>query len=623
MNLLTEHLAIWTGADNEKKSGRGRASGSAASVYGVKKLRELILELAVRGKLVPQEASDEPASELLKRIEAEKARLIKEGKIKAQKPLAAIGDDEKPFELPRGWEWVRLDDVGTTNIGLTYSPKDISDNGIPVLRSSNVQQGKIDLSDLVRVDTSVKDNLFVENGDLLICARNGSKSLVGKTAMIRNLNEKMTFGAFMAIYRSQFNSYIEVFLNSPIFRNLLENVSTTTINQITQANLKSTLVTLPPLAEQHRIVAKVDELMTLCDQLENQHSNAIVAHEKLVSYLLNTLTQSQDAAEFNESWQRIAANFDILFSTETSIDTLKQTVLQLAVMGKLVPQDVNDEPASELLKRIQAEKAKLNAEGKIKKDKPLAAIGDDEKPFELPKGWEWARLDYLSIKSEAGWSPQCNGHPRSDGKWGVLKVSAVSWGKYNPDENKELPDALTPRPEYEVKSGDFLISRANTAELVAKAVVVPSDTPKQLMMSDKIIRFNFSSLISLDFIQLVNDSNQSRAYYAAVAGGTSSSMKNVSREQIRNLVFALPSTGEQHRIVAKVDELMAICDQLKTRITNANQLQQKLADVMVSQTLIRQTQPIQERNGIPLLKPLANPQPVSLELVNQLRDELT
>ena len=123
--------------------------------------------------------------------------------------------------------------------------------------------------------------------------------------------------------------------------------------------MEKLVVYLPPLAEQHRIVAKVDELMTLCDQLENQHSNAIVAHEKLVGYLLNTLTQSQDAAEFNESWQRIATNFDTLFNTESSIDALKQTVLQLAVMGKLVPQDVNDEHTSELLKRIQAEKAKL------------------------------------------------------------------------------------------------------------------------------------------------------------------------------------------------------------------------------------------------------------------------
>jgi type I restriction enzyme S subunit len=282
--LLTEHLATWIAADTAEKSARGRSK--AASLYGVKKLRELILELAVRGLLVSQDHDDEPASELLKNIAAEKAQLVKEGKIKAQKPLPPIGDDEKPFELPKGWEWVRLDDVGTTNIGLTYSPKDISDNGVPVLRSSNVQQGRIDLSDLVRVDTSVKDSLFVENGDLLICARNGSKSLVGKTAMIRNLNEKMTFGAFMAIYRSQFNSYIEVFLNSPIFRNLLDNVSTTTINQITQANLKSTLVTLPPLAEQQRIVTKVDELMALCDQLKNQLNQAKHLQGKIADVLV-------------------------------------------------------------------------------------------------------------------------------------------------------------------------------------------------------------------------------------------------------------------------------------------------------------------------------------------------
>jgi type I restriction enzyme S subunit len=129
--LITEHLAIWTGADNEKKSGRGRASGSAASVYGVKKLRELILELAVRGKLVPQDANDEPASELLKRIEAEKAKLIKEGKIKAQKPLAVIGDDEKPFELPKGWEWARWDTI-TLKIGdIDHKMPDQTTEGYP------------------------------------------------------------------------------------------------------------------------------------------------------------------------------------------------------------------------------------------------------------------------------------------------------------------------------------------------------------------------------------------------------------------------------------------------------------------------------------------------------------
>ena len=164
---------------------------------------------------------------------------------------------------------------------------------------------------------------------------------------------------------------------------------------ISREKIIATITALPPLPEQHRIVAKVDELMALCDQLETRHNAAAAAHEKLVSHLLGTLTQSKKAdsplckrgAEGDLDWQRIAAHFDTLFTTEASIDALKQTLLQLAVMGKLVPQDPNDEPASALLKRIQAEKAKLIAEGKIKKDKPLLGITDDERPFDLPQGW--------------------------------------------------------------------------------------------------------------------------------------------------------------------------------------------------------------------------------------------
>jgi type I restriction enzyme S subunit len=423
--LLTDHIDIWTGANTAKRSGRGRSSGSAASVYGIKKLRELILELAVRGKLVPQAANDEPASELLKRIQAEKANLITEGKEKRVKPLPSITEEESLFTLPTGWLWVRLDDIGNTFIGLTYSPKDISNNGTPVLRSSNIKNGKIDLIDLVRVDGNIKSSLFVNEGDLLICARNGSKSLVGKTAMIKSLNEPMVFGAFMAIYKSKLNFYIEVFLNSPIFRSFLDGVETTTINQITQNNLKTTLVPLPPLAEQHRIVAKVDELMALCDQLEAQHNNAAEAHEKLVSHLLGTLTQSQNAEDFSANWQRISTHFDVLFTTEASIDDLKQTLLQLAVMGKLVPQDPHDEPASELLKRIQAEKTKLIAEGKIKKEKPLAPIGEDEKPFELPIGWEYSKLGYLAHKLTDG----SHNPPRDSGSGiPMLSSQTVNYG---------------------------------------------------------------------------------------------------------------------------------------------------------------------------------------------------
>ncbi|MDD4110973.1 MAG: restriction endonuclease subunit S [Clostridia bacterium] len=214
----------------------------------IKRLEDAILTLAVSGKLVAQDNKEGIAKELYK-------------------DSGVTNEQELPFEIPKSWAWVQLASIGTTNIGLTYSPSDKSEKGIPVLRSSNIQNGQIDLSDLVRVKKEVKEKVLVHEGDLLICARNGSKALVGKTAMIRGLKEKMAFGAFMAIYRSPYNSYIEIFLKSPIFRNLLDGVNTMTINQITQDNLKNTILPLPPLAEQKRIVKKVEEIMVLINQL--------------------------------------------------------------------------------------------------------------------------------------------------------------------------------------------------------------------------------------------------------------------------------------------------------------------------------------------------------------------
>ena len=238
------------------------------SPNSVQKMRELILQMAVQGKLVSQDANDEPATELLKRVKGEKERLVKTGKIKKQKKLPELDGIEKPFELPEGWEWELLGNIGDTNIGLTYSPKNITDNGIPVLRANNIQNGKLLLSDLVRVDIEPPQRVLANVGDLLICARSGSSKLVGKTAIIDQLPEKTAFGAFMAIFRSSLNNYIYYFINSPLFRQVIADVSTTTINQITQSNLRSTLIPIPPIAEQNRIVAKVDQLMALCDDLQ-------------------------------------------------------------------------------------------------------------------------------------------------------------------------------------------------------------------------------------------------------------------------------------------------------------------------------------------------------------------
>ncbi|RQC70159.1 restriction endonuclease [Pseudomonas aeruginosa] len=252
----------------------------------VAELRKAILQLAVMGKLVLQGPNDQPASELLKEIEAEKQRLVKEGKIKKPKPLPPVKPEEVPYALPQGWEWVRLGDIGYTNIGLTYSPADVSEAGIPVLRSNNIKNGKLDLSDLKRVQMQVRESTLVHDNDLLICARNGSKALVGKTALITDLTEPTAFGAFMAIFRSRFNQYLLHFINSPLFRNMIDEVNTMTINQITQDNLRSTIFPLPPLAAQRRIVAQIEQLMKSCDSLDQKIDATTTKQAELLSAVI-------------------------------------------------------------------------------------------------------------------------------------------------------------------------------------------------------------------------------------------------------------------------------------------------------------------------------------------------
>ena len=229
-------------------------------------MQKSILQLAIQGKLVPQRPEEGTGEALYQQIQAEKQSLIRSGQLKKEKPLPEITPDEIPFDIPESWKWVKLGHLGYTNIGLTYSPKDVAPEGTIVLRSSNIQNGKMDYSDIVSVNTDIPENKMCFKGDILICARNGSKRLVGKAAIVDK--DGMSFGAFMAIFRSRSNEYILNVINSAYFRNtLLGDTGTTTINQITQDMLKNVLIPLPPLAEQKRIVAKLNELLPLCEEL--------------------------------------------------------------------------------------------------------------------------------------------------------------------------------------------------------------------------------------------------------------------------------------------------------------------------------------------------------------------
>ena len=243
-------------------------------------LQKSILQEAIQGKLVPQIAEEGTAQELLEQIKTEKQKLVKEGKLKKSALNDSVifrGDDNKyyeqigkkclditeqiPFEIPSNWEWCRVRNVSNSYIGLTYKPTDIDEKGTIVLRSCNIRNGKLALDDIVRVSSSISEKLLIEENDIIICARNGSKRLVGKSALIRNLTEPMTFGAFMAICKTPIYEYMFAYLQSDLFFGQLRDVSnTTTINQLTQNKFNDFLIPIPPVKEQERIAFKISQL---------------------------------------------------------------------------------------------------------------------------------------------------------------------------------------------------------------------------------------------------------------------------------------------------------------------------------------------------------------------------
>ena len=550
---------------------------------GVKKLRELILQLAVQGKLVPQNLADQPARELLKEIKSEIAVQVEQRVINTPKNLSKIKSEEVPFGLPVGWEWTRLGEIGVTNIGLTYSPSDVSDIGIPVLRSNNIQEGKLDLSDLKRVKKDVKKSLMVNEGDLLICARNGSRRLVGKTALITGLSEEMAFGAFMAIFRSRINKYLLYFINSPLFRNMIDEVNTVTINQITQNNLRSTIFPLPPLEEQKRIVAKVDQLMPLCDELEARQQKQQQGRKRLNNSALDALLTVRKPDEFASHWQRICNNFDLLYDHPETIAKLRAAILQLAVQGRLVPQDPNDETASFLLERVKIEKERLVQEKKIKPPKPLPEIQAEDLPYALPRGWEWVHLGALNEFINGDRSkkypnrreyvsegiPWINtGHIEPDGSLTQRNMNFISREKF---------DSLG---SGKIMSGDLLYCLRG-ATFGKTAIVDPYDEGA-IASSLMIIRPYAPCFNQYLYHYLISPVGRSQIFRF----DNGSAQPNLSANSVRKYVYPLPPLAEQERIVTKVNQLMALCDELEAKLNQAQQHSENLMTATVRQILV-------------------------------------
>ncbi|MGC5425082.1 restriction endonuclease subunit S [Aeromonas veronii bv. sobria] len=579
-NLITDHLDLWTAAVRPKSSA-GRGSNSKLELTGIKKLRELILELAVRGKLVPQDPSDEPASVLLERIAAEKARLVKEGKIKKPKALPEIGEEEKPFELPDGWVWSMLAEIAEIN------PRNESDDTVdasfvPMSLISTAYNGQHEFE--ARKWGEIKKGFtHFANGDIGIakitpCFENS------KAAIFRGLINGIGAGTTELHIARPYTDYVSAFfillnIKSPIYLKKGEAGMTGTAGQKRLAKdfFSFYPLPIPPFAEQHRIVAKVDELMALCDQLEQRSESQLAAHQTLVEALLATLTDSTDADELAQNWARLSTHFDTLFTTEASIDALKQTILQLAVMGKLVPQDPSDEPAAALLERIAAEKAQLIKEKKIKKEKPLPAISEDEVPFALPQGWEWCRLPDLGELARG----KSKHRPRNDPKLYVNgTIPLVQTGDVARADG--LIESYTAMYNEIGLAQSQLWPKGTLCITIAANIADTGILGFDACFPDSVVGYTpyESSLPVVYFDFFIRTAKENLERFAP-----STAQKNINLEILSNILVPCPPTQEFIRIVSRVNDLFAICDQLKARLQTSQQTQLALAESLVEGAL--------------------------------------
>ncbi|PZP22594.1 MAG: hypothetical protein DI599_15195 [Pseudomonas kuykendallii] len=344
---------------------------------------------------------------------------------------------------------------------------------------------------------------------------------------------------------------------------------------------------LPPLPEQHRIVAKVDELMALCDRLEAQQTDAESAHAQLVQALLDSLTQARDAGDFAQSWQRLAEHFHTLFATESSIDALKQTLLQLAVMGKLVPQDSNDEPASELLKRIQSEKQRLMADGKLKKQKPPTEITEDEELFIIPQNWQWARMSSFSeLKSGFAYKSETF---RDSGNNQVIRMGNVRPDLLRLDANPAfITDELAlETADCELSAGDIVLTMTGTKgkqDYMYSALITNQHLERGRLYLNQRLCIVKAHLVNTGFLSLMlKDERLLEPIFKSSTG--TANQANIGMAALGAWALPLPPLAEQHRVVAKVDQLMTLCDQLKARLNQARQVHEQLAGALVEQAV--------------------------------------
>jgi type I restriction enzyme S subunit len=525
----------------------------------IARLRRFILDLAVRGKLVPQDPKDEPAAELLKRIAAEKARLVKAGEIKRTELVADLNSPSPDLVVPPGWAITNLQSVCASVSDGDHLPPPKAESGIPFLVIGNVRSQRIDFAGSRFVPLEYYKALDPirrpRSGDLL-CTLVGS---YGIPVVVRD-DQPFCVQRHVGILRP--SKLIDVgFLARAMESRLVFDQATACATGIAQktvplSGLRRLLIPLPPLAEQHRIVAKVDELMALCDRLESAGTAREVKRDRLTVASLARLN-APDPDAFRDDALFALDALPAITARPDQIKQLRQTILNLAVRGKLVPQDPNDEPASELLKRIRQWQFRAISQKQIRAPrKPLKPIRHDESPYPQPDGWAWVRLgEIIYIQSGHGLTTA----NMMNGTIPVFGGNGING--YHDQHNVDQQTIVIGRVGYHCGS-------------------VHVTPPKAWITDNAFITYFSHSDIYLRFLALLLNGTNLKEDENATAQPV------ISGSKIYPIVVGLAPLAEQHRIVAKFDELMALCDDFEASLRRADSIRRRLLAALLAEALV-------------------------------------
>ncbi len=513
-------------------------SGLAALPQGIELIRGSILQAALSGRLTSASPN---------------GHLILDDLDFPQSTADSGAGNLSPWSIPNDWNWVRLGTVSASVLGKMLDKVKNRGELRPYLRNTNVRWHSFDLTDLkqMRFETGEDVRYGLLPGDVVVCegGEPGRAAVweLNETALIQKALHRVRCEASL-------NPYWLTYVLDGISRSgfLAQYFTGIGIKHLTGVNLKRIQIPLPPRAEQDRLVYHLRKLFSAVDELGDRLAEAERYRSVLVANAFEQLglgTDNLALVLLNE----LIRNID-------DVSQLECSVIELAVRGKLVPQARARVTVDSLLQSAQLDaldKAQLAHD-------EVRAV---EEPYAAPEGWRWVPLGAVLQEIQAGWSPKAQPRPKEEDEWGVLKVSACSWGEFRAFENKALQPDQAPRSNLEVKPGDFLISRANTSELVGRSVVVDA-TPSHLMLSDKTLRLSVVDGCNPRYLNLANLAQAARRHYKTEATGTSSSMKNVSQKAIRRTPIPLPPPSEQDQIMGVVDKLMVLIRTLRFQLVS-------------------------------------------------------